>query len=227
MNEESCAGANPRDGGLWAEDWFARRGWRPFEFQREVWQAMAAGESGLLAREHRLGQDLRRLVRRARPRRGVRRAARRRRRAAVRASVRPTAAGRPLADADARARRRLGAGDSDAARRARLVVVDRHAHRRHRAGRARASRTGASRTALVTTPESLSLMLTRDERARRARPRPHGDRRRVARADGIEARRPGAARAGAAEALASRPRRLGPVGDARQPRRGDAGAARP
>jgi ATP-dependent helicase Lhr and Lhr-like helicase len=48
MNEESCAGANPRDGGLWAEDWFARRGWRPFEFQREVWQAMAAGESGLL-----------------------------------------------------------------------------------------------------------------------------------------------------------------------------------
>ena len=30
------------------DDWFAQRGWRPFAFQREVWQAMAAGESGLL-----------------------------------------------------------------------------------------------------------------------------------------------------------------------------------
>ena len=31
-----------------AEDWFASRGWQPFAFQREVWDAMAAGESGLL-----------------------------------------------------------------------------------------------------------------------------------------------------------------------------------
>jgi ATP-dependent helicase Lhr and Lhr-like helicase len=30
------------------EAWFAARGWEPFEFQREVWAAMAAGESGLL-----------------------------------------------------------------------------------------------------------------------------------------------------------------------------------
>ena len=29
-------------------DWFADRGWEPFPFQREVWQAMAAGGSGLL-----------------------------------------------------------------------------------------------------------------------------------------------------------------------------------
>jgi ATP-dependent Lhr-like helicase len=28
--------------------WFARRGWQPFPFQREVWAAMAAGESGLV-----------------------------------------------------------------------------------------------------------------------------------------------------------------------------------
>jgi ATP-dependent Lhr-like helicase len=28
--------------------WFAARGWQPFAFQREVWAAMAAGESGLL-----------------------------------------------------------------------------------------------------------------------------------------------------------------------------------
>ena len=31
-----------------AEAWFAARGWRPFDFQREVWAALAAGQSGLL-----------------------------------------------------------------------------------------------------------------------------------------------------------------------------------
>jgi ATP-dependent Lhr-like helicase len=31
-----------------AEAWFASRGWQPFEFQREVWQAVAEGQSGLL-----------------------------------------------------------------------------------------------------------------------------------------------------------------------------------
>jgi ATP-dependent Lhr-like helicase len=30
------------------ETWFALQGWQPFPFQREVWQAMAAGASGLL-----------------------------------------------------------------------------------------------------------------------------------------------------------------------------------
>lgn len=30
------------------EDWFAGRGWQPFEFQRGLWDAHAAGESGLL-----------------------------------------------------------------------------------------------------------------------------------------------------------------------------------
>ena len=28
--------------------WFARRGWKPFKFQREVWKAIAGGRSGLL-----------------------------------------------------------------------------------------------------------------------------------------------------------------------------------
>ena len=31
-----------------AETWFAQRGWQPFAFQREVWAALAAGRSGLL-----------------------------------------------------------------------------------------------------------------------------------------------------------------------------------
>nr|WP_288087683.1 ligase-associated DNA damage response DEXH box helicase [Roseiflexus sp.] len=30
------------------EEWFARRGWTPFPFQQEVWQAYLAGESGLI-----------------------------------------------------------------------------------------------------------------------------------------------------------------------------------
>ncbi|WP_085317546.1 ligase-associated DNA damage response DEXH box helicase [Derxia lacustris] len=30
------------------DDWFAARGWQPFAFQREVWAAVAAGRSGLL-----------------------------------------------------------------------------------------------------------------------------------------------------------------------------------
>lgn len=30
------------------ERWFAARGWKPFDFQREIWRACAAGESGLL-----------------------------------------------------------------------------------------------------------------------------------------------------------------------------------
>src|SRR5688572_5575127 len=35
-----------RIGGL--ADWFASRGWAPFQFQREVWDAYLAGESGLI-----------------------------------------------------------------------------------------------------------------------------------------------------------------------------------
>ncbi len=30
------------------EEWFSSRGWRPFDFQREVWSAYALGESGLI-----------------------------------------------------------------------------------------------------------------------------------------------------------------------------------
>jgi len=58
------------------DDWFAQRGWQAFDFQRAVWQAMAEGDSGLLhattgsgktyavgfgalARAQALGQDLR------------------------------------------------------------------------------------------------------------------------------------------------------------------------
>lgn len=41
-----------------AEAWFASRGLRPFAFQREVWRAMAAGESGLLHADTGSGKTL-------------------------------------------------------------------------------------------------------------------------------------------------------------------------
>ncbi len=77
-------------------------------------------------------------------------------------------------------------------------------------------------TALVTTPESLSLLLARPDCARALRALRGVDRRRVARADGEQARRAGGARTGAPARLRARAARLGPVGDARQPRRGAA-----
>ena len=39
-----AAAAPPAD----ADAWFAQQGWQPFPFQREVWAAMASGRSGLL-----------------------------------------------------------------------------------------------------------------------------------------------------------------------------------
>ena len=42
LRRKSTAGAAA------AEAWFRARGWSPFAFQREVWAAMAAGQSGLL-----------------------------------------------------------------------------------------------------------------------------------------------------------------------------------
>src|SRR5690606_13928018 len=39
---------SPLKTGPLAETWFARRGWQPFAFQRDVWQAIQNGESGLL-----------------------------------------------------------------------------------------------------------------------------------------------------------------------------------
>ena len=41
-----------------AQDWFARRGWQAFDFQRQVWDAMAAGRSGLLHANTGAGKTL-------------------------------------------------------------------------------------------------------------------------------------------------------------------------
>ena len=45
MKSERSAGLTPEQA---VEAWFAERGWAPFPFQRQVWQAFAEGRSGLL-----------------------------------------------------------------------------------------------------------------------------------------------------------------------------------
>ena len=82
------------DAGSIGEAWFAGRAWRPFAFQREVWAAMAAGQSGLLHATTGSGKTY----------------------AVWFGALARAAARRPLADADARAGRRFGAGDAGAAR---------------------------------------------------------------------------------------------------------------
>jgi len=135
------------------ERWFARRGWSPFPFQREVWRAMASGRSGLLHATTGAGKTY-----------------------AVwfGALARAQALGVPLHGAHApplgvlwlTPMRALAA---DSARALSLPLVDEASHWTigMRTGdtlpaeRARQDRRFP--TALVTTPESLSLMLTRDD----------------------------------------------------------------
>ncbi len=216
MTAATSASNRPAVAGESAQAWFAAHGWQPFAFQREVWAAMSAGESGLLHATTGSGKTyavwfgaLARAAALGVPMRG------------------PTAP--PLGVLWLTPMRALAA-DSARAMRAPLeelgiALVDRHPHRRHGGDRARAAGPAlpdrARHDARVAQPDA-------DARsgARRARRRPHRDRRRVARADGIQARRSGAARARAAEALEPGARRLGPVGDARQPRRSDARPAR-
>ncbi len=128
-----------------AETWFAARGWTPFDFQREVWAAMAAGESGLLHATTGSGKTyavwlgaLARLSGTAlqvlwiTPMRAL-------------AADSARALAWPLADLAPAARVGLRTGDTPPAERARQ---DRRLP-----------------TALVTTPESLSLLLARERAA--------------------------------------------------------------
>ena len=133
--------------------WFAQRGWRPFPFQREVWAAMAEGESGLLhastgsgktyavwfgalQRAGRLGIGLRE---RPVPRLGVLWIT------PMRALAADTARAlqAPLADLDSSWTLGQRSGDTPSAERAR--------------------QDWRFPSVLVTTPESLSLMLTREQ----------------------------------------------------------------
>ena len=133
-----------------AEAWFAARGWAPFAFQREVWAAMSAGESGLLHATTGSGKTyavwmgaLARLHTRPQPAPGLQVLWLTPMRALAADTTR--ALQQPLADVAPG--RTVGArtGDTPSAERARQ---DKRLP-----------------TALVTTPESLSLMLTRENAA--------------------------------------------------------------
>ena len=128
--------------------WYRDRGWKPFPFQEEVWQAIAAGESGLLHAPTGTGKTLAAwlgaILRTGRPGAGVRVAWITPLKALAADTVRaleeplaglgPAAAGWTVA---------LRTGDTSAAARRRLRE--------------------AWPTALVTTPESLSILLSLDD----------------------------------------------------------------
>jgi ATP-dependent Lhr-like helicase len=123
-----------------AEDWFAARGWTVFPFQRAVWDAAAAGRSGLLHATTGAGKTYAVWF------------------AALQRAAAAAAGGRParaVDHADARAGGRHPA--RPAGSRARLA--GRGAHRRHQPGPARAPEQ-ALPDALITTPESLTLLLS-------------------------------------------------------------------
>ena len=123
-----------------------------------------------------------------------------------------------LAHAAARARRRHRPRARPRDRRAEPALDRRRAHRRHVGLRPHApGATAADRAghhAGEPDADALARGLARALRASR-----RGDRRRVARTDVQQARRAGGTRAGAAARRAAGPARLGPVGDAGQPRR--------
>ncbi len=151
-----------------AESWFAARGWAPFEFQHEVWQQIAAGRSGLVhaatgtgktyavwfgllqSALHKSGSDHDFLSAardpaaadsRAQAQRGLRMLWITPMRALAADTARSLAA--PLAELGIDWRVGIRTGDTDAGERARQSL--------------------ALPEALVTTPESVSLLLTRPE----------------------------------------------------------------
>jgi ATP-dependent helicase Lhr and Lhr-like helicase len=131
------------------DDWFASRGWRPFDFQQRVWAAMQAGESGLLHATTGSGKTLAVWIG-----------------ALLRARARPAGGGlqvlwltpmRALAADTTRALTEPLAGLAP------MWRVGQRTGDTPAAERARQDRRMPE--ALVTTPESLSLLLTRERAA--------------------------------------------------------------
>ncbi|MBY0467351.1 MAG: ligase-associated DNA damage response DEXH box helicase [Burkholderiaceae bacterium] len=144
----------PAPGASWAEAWFTARGWQPFAFQREVWAAMAAGRSGLLHATTGSGKTyavwfgalLRGLA----------------------TAVPGQATAPPLGVLWLTPMRALAADTTRALQQPLPEVAPRWSVGQRTGDTASAERARQDRrfpTALVTTPESLSLMLTRERAA--------------------------------------------------------------
>jgi ATP-dependent helicase Lhr and Lhr-like helicase len=135
-----------------AERWFASRGWAPFPFQREVWRAQLRGESGLVHAATGTGKTYAAwlgalLEAGAHPSGGVR--------------------GAPPLQALWITPLRALAGDTEAALRLPLAELAPTWTLESRTGDTSAAVRARQRkrlpTALVTTPESLALLLSRDD----------------------------------------------------------------
>lgn len=151
-----CATREPED---CAREWFATSGWKPFPFQEEVWRAYRAGESGLVHAATGTGKTYAAWI------------------GAVLEWLESHPAGAPVRRrADAAPLRviwitplRALAGDTAAALRAPVASFGLPWTVETRTGDTPESLRGRQRerlpTALVTTPESLSLLLTRADPA--------------------------------------------------------------
>src|SRR5687767_8588135 len=137
-----------------AEAWFAARGWEPFGFQREVWRAYLAGESGLIHAATGTGKTY----------------------AAWLGALLDWMAANPDAKSTAKAPPlrvlwitplRALAADTEEALRQPLADLGLPWTLESRTGDTSAATRSRQRTrlptALVTTPESLALLLTRDD----------------------------------------------------------------
>ena len=132
------------------DDWFATRGWTPFPFQREVWAQMAAGRSGLLHASTGTGKTY----------------------AVWLGAVDAVRNARPLSILWITPMRALAA-DTVRALRAPLAALGLKWSIEARTGDTgdaeKKRQTAKPPTALVTTPESLTLMLTRADAAEQFR----------------------------------------------------------
>jgi len=138
--------------------WFSGRGWQPFAFQREVWEAYARGESGLIHAATGTGKTYAAFL------------------GAVAEALREGGSGRPRERAKAAPLRvlwltplRALAADTEQALRLPVQELNLPWTVESRTGDTSASLRAKQRerlpTVLVTTPESLSLLLCRDEHA--------------------------------------------------------------
>jgi len=145
-----CAGRDPMD---CVREWFARHGWEPFAFQAEVWRAYLEGESGLIHAATGTGKTYAAWV------------------GPILEWLRdyPAAPRRPAAPLTVLwvTPLRALAGDTEAALRAPVEDLDIPWTVESRTGdtpaRIRARQRERLPSALVTTPESLALLLTRDD----------------------------------------------------------------
>jgi ATP-dependent Lhr-like helicase len=159
--------------------WFDARGWKPFKFQREVWKAIAEGQSGLLHATTGAGKTyavwlgalmafMAESARAARTGRRGKTAARKR-------------LDRVVDHAHAGARRRHAARAAATARvsapKKQVPPWSAGARSGDTAAAERSAQNQRLPTVLVTTPESLSLLLARADAQSRAGQRAHGRRR--------------------------------------------------